>query len=53
MQIKCQSANPAKLDKSLYAGIIYAGGVDNSATETKTLAERVVPESQRKIEGGG
>ena len=29
--------NPTKLDKSLYAGIIYAGRVYNSATETKRL----------------
>ena len=30
-----RSSNPAKLDKSLFAGIIYAKRVDNSATVTK------------------
>jgi peptide deformylase len=29
--------SPAKQDKSLYAGIIYAGSIDNSATETNEL----------------
>ena len=39
---KCQMhfslvANPAEPDKLLYAGIIYAKNVDNSATVTKQL----------------
>ena len=29
-------SNPAKLDKSLYAGFIYTKGIGKSATETKS-----------------
>jgi hypothetical protein len=33
------NANSAKPDKTLYAGIIYAGSVYNSATESKQIQE--------------
>jgi hypothetical protein len=32
--------NPAELDKSLFAGIIYAKRIDNSATVTKRVVCR-------------
>jgi hypothetical protein len=35
MALMKSKSNPAELDKSLYAGIIYAKSVDNSATVTK------------------
>jgi hypothetical protein len=39
VQVVLQRAlNPAELDKSLFAGIIYAKRIDNSATVTNLIS---------------
>jgi hypothetical protein len=42
VSISEEISNPAELDKSLYAGIIYANRVDNSATVTKNIKNTLV-----------